>query len=371
MDIERKSLRVLYVEDGEVDRLAFERFVRKNKLPYEYSVAVSVKEGRLLLESDRFDVVLLDYMLGNGTGFDLLDVIRSDTPVIFVTGTGDEETAVKAIKSGAIDYLIKDPEGNYLTILPVTVDNAIRTKKLEEELKRYQSRLEEMVEERTIQLQEANERLRGEILDRKQAEEKLKNTLERLRNAVSTTIQVIISTIEARDPYTANHQLRSADLARAIATEMELSPDRIEGIHMAGSIHDIGKLPIPAEILSKPSKLSDIEFALIKEHSQKGYEMLKDVQSPWPLAEIVYQHHERMDGSGYPRNLKGDEILMEARIMTVADVVEAMASHRPYRASLGIEAGLKEIEDNRGILYDADVVDVCLRLFREKGYSLP
>ncbi|MBW2560216.1 MAG: HD domain-containing protein, partial [Deltaproteobacteria bacterium] len=144
----------------------------------------------------------------------------------------------------------------------------------------------------------------------------------------------------------------------------------IEGIRMAGSIHDIGKLSIPAEILSKPTKLSDIEFSLIKEHSRKGYEMLKDVESPWPLAEIVYQHHERMDGSGYPRKLKGDEILMEARIMAVADVVEAMASHRPYRPGLGIDAALEEIEDNRGILYDADVVDACLRLFREKVYQL-
>jgi len=198
---------------------------------------------------------------------------------------------------------------------------------------------------------------------------KLKDTLENLRKAVSTTIQVMISAVEARDPYTAGHQRRVADLARAIATEMGLPQDTIEGIRMAGSIHDIGKLSIPAEILSKPTKLSENEFSLIKEHARKGYEMLKDVESPWPLAEIVYQHHERMDGSGYPRNLKGDEILMEARIMAVADVVEAMASHRPYRPALGIDAALKEIEDNRGILYDADVVDVCLRLFREKGFQ--
>ena len=167
---------------------------------------------------------------------------------------------------------------------------------------------------------------------------------------------------------------RSSDqvcgLARAIATEMGLSQDKIEGIRMAGSIHDIGKLSIPAEILSKPTKLTDIEFSLIKEHSQNGYEMLKDVESPWPLAEIVYQHHERMNGSGYPRNLKGDEILMEARILAVADVVEAMASHRPYRPGLGIEAALEEIEKNKGILYDNTVADACLRLFREKGYQL-
>jgi len=209
-----------------------------------------------------------------------------------------------------------------------------------------------------------------DITQRKLAEEKLQQTLKNLRNAVNTTIQVIISTVEVRDPYTANHQARVANLARAIATDMELSPDRIEGIWIAGSIHDVGKLSIPTEILSKPGKITENEFALIKEHPTKGYEILKNVESPWPLAEIVYQHHERMDGSGYPRNLKGDAILMEARILAVSDVIEAMASRRPYRAALGIDAALKEIGDNRGILYDADVVDVCLRLFNEKEYQL-
>ena len=209
-----------------------------------------------------------------------------------------------------------------------------------------------------------------DITDRKRAEKQLQETLESLRKAVDTTIQVMVSAVEARDPYTAGHQIRSANLARAIATEMGLPPEKIEGIRMAGSIHDIGKLSIPAEILSKPTKLTEIEFSLIKEHARKGFEMLKDVESPWPLAEIVHQHHERMDGSGYPRNLKGDDILIEARILAVADVVEAMASHRPYRPGLGIDAALDEIEKNRGIFYDDAVADACLRLFREKGFNL-
>ena len=209
-----------------------------------------------------------------------------------------------------------------------------------------------------------------DITARKLAEEELLQTLESLRKAVGTTIQVMVSAIETRDPYTAGHQIRSATLAGTIATEMGLAQEKIEGLRMAGSIHDIGKLSIPAEILSKPTKLSEIEFSLIKEHARKGFEILKDVQSPWPLAEIVYQHHERMDGSGYPRKLQGEEILMEARILAVADVVEAMASHRPYRPSLGIDAALKEIEKNRGISYDTAVADACLRLFREKGYQL-
>ncbi|KAF0158598.1 MAG: response regulator receiver [Syntrophaceae bacterium] len=209
----------------------------------------------------------------------------------------------------------------------------------------------------------------GDITNRKQTEEQLLASLEQLRRAVKTTIQVMGSAVESRDPYTAGHQIRSADLARAIATEMGLPQEKIDGIRMAGSIHDIGKLSIPAEILAKPTKLHEIEFSLIKEHARIGYEMLKDVESPWPLAEIVYQHHERLDGSGYPRHLKGEEICMEARIMAVADVVEAMASHRPYRPSLGIDAAMKEIEKNSGILYDPDVVDTCLRLFHEKGYQ--
>jgi PAS domain S-box-containing protein len=206
--------------------------------------------------------------------------------------------------------------------------------------------------------------------ERRQGEEKLQQTLESLRKAVGTTVQVLVSAVESRDSYTAGHQSRSANLACAIATEMGLDGEKIEGILMAGIIHDIGKLSIPAEILSKPTKLTDIEFSLIKEHSRCGYGMLKDVESPWPLAQIVYQHHERMDGSGYPRNLKGDEILMEARILAVADVVEAMASHRPYRPTLGIEMALEEIEKNRGILYDNAVAVACLRLFRDKGYQL-
>jgi len=209
-----------------------------------------------------------------------------------------------------------------------------------------------------------------DITDRKQAEGKLKQTLDSLKMAIGATVQVLVSAVETRDPYTAGHQNRSADLARAMATEMGLSQERIDGIRMAGSIHDIGKLSVPAEILSKPTKLTELEFAIIKEHSNKGFEMLKDVESSWPLAEIVYQHHERMDGSGYPRKLKGEEILMEARILAVADVVESMASHRPYRPALGLNAAMAEIDNNKGTLYDADVVDVCLKLFREKGYKL-
>ena len=173
-----------------------------------------------------------------------------------------------------------------------------------------------------------------------------------------------------KDPYTAGHQQRVSDLARSIAKEMGLSADQRDFIRTASAIHDIGKISIPAEILSKPTKLTNLEFNLIKTHAQSGYDILKDIEFPWPVADVVRQHHERMDGSGYPQGLKGNDILLEARIMAVADVVEAIASHRPYRPSLGIDFALDDISRNKGILYDADVVDACLKLFREKGYNL-
>ena len=206
--------------------------------------------------------------------------------------------------------------------------------------------------------------------ERRKAEFKLQDTLHPLRKSINTTIQVLGIASEARDPYTAGHQRRVADLARAIATEMKLPQDTIEGIRMAGAIHDIGKISIPSEILCKPTTLSELEFSLIKSHCQYSYEIIKDVESPWPLADIVYQHHERMDGSGYPRSLKGEDILIEARIIAVADVVEAIISYRPYRPALGIEIALAEIENNAGTLYDVEAVSACLKLFRNKNFKI-
>jgi len=205
---------------------------------------------------------------------------------------------------------------------------------------------------------------------RKPMEEARQESLEQLRRAVETAIQVLVMAVEVKDPYTAGHQRRVTNLARTMATEMGLPPDKIEGLRVAGVIHDIGKITLPTEILSKPTKMTAIETSLISEHVRLGYDILKNVESSWPMAEIVYQHHERMNGSGYPRNLKGEEILIEARILAVADVVEAMASNRPYRPALGLEAALEEIEKNRGVFYDNAAADACLRLFREKGFKL-
>ena len=197
-----------------------------------------------------------------------------------------------------------------------------------------------------------------------------KESVKRLRKSLEATIQAMTVAVETRDPYTAGHQRRVADLARSVAAEMGFAADQIDGVHMAAVIHDIGKLSVPAEFLSMPRRLTDMEYSIIKTHVQAGHVILKDIEFPWPIARMVLEHHERMDGSGYPQGLTGNDILIESRILAVADVLEAMASHRPYRPSLGLDAALSEISENSGILYDPEVVDACLRLFQDKGYRI-
>lgn len=192
---------------------------------------------------------------------------------------------------------------------------------------------------------------------------------ERLKRALLGTIQAVALTVEKRDPYTAGHQQKVARLAVAMAGELGWPPDQIEGVRLGGMIHDIGKIYVPSEILNRPGRLSELEFGLIRRHPEVGYEILKDVELPWPVAQIILQHHERLDGGGYPNGLKGDRIIPEARLLAVADVVEAMASHRPYRAALGIEAALEEIGRCRGRAFDPEMVDACIRVFRERGFS--
>jgi len=198
---------------------------------------------------------------------------------------------------------------------------------------------------------------------------KQKNAIERLRKSIDGTIRALSTAVEIRDPYTAGHQRRVAQLACAMARKIGFSKDQIEGIRVASEIHDIGKISIPSEILAKPRKLSAVEFEMIKEHPTDGYNILSSIDFPWPIADIVLQHHERIDGSGYPNALSGNEILTEAKIIAIADTVEAMASHRPYREARGLTIALEELLKNSGISYDSELVEICLRLFKEEKFE--
>jgi len=210
-----------------------------------------------------------------------------------------------------------------------------------------------------------------DISEKRRAEEEIQRYIEQLKTAVASTVEVATALGELRDPYTAGHERRVAGIATSIGAELGFDDRRLEGLRVAGHLHDVGKITVPSEILSKPGKLNAIEMQLVRGHAQTSYDVLKIVAFPWPVAEVALQHHERMDGSGYPQGLKGEAILLEARIMAVADVVEAMSSHRPYRAGLGIDKALAEIERGRGSAYDPVVVDACLKLFREQGYVIP
>ncbi len=240
----------------------------------------------------------------------------------------------------------------------------------ERQLLALHSDLEALVEKRTAELVQSNKLLKIEIANRKRMQLEIQHSFENLKKVMNSTVLAITMTIEKRDPYTSGHQQRVADLSRNIAREIGLSDNEIEGIYIAAAIHDLGKISLPAEILSKPVKLSDIEVSLIQAHSQTGYDILKGIDFPWPIAEIVLQHHERLDGSGYPRGLIGHDILLASRIVGVADVVETMASHRPYRPSMGIDKALEEITQNKGVLYDPLVVDACLKICNKKEFEL-
>jgi HD-GYP domain-containing protein (c-di-GMP phosphodiesterase class II) len=209
-----------------------------------------------------------------------------------------------------------------------------------------------------------------DITENKLADEELKSSMLKLQQNLLGTIDAMSKTVETRDPYTAGHQKRTTEIAGEIARALGLSQEQMNGISMAGAIHDLGKISIPAGILSKPGQISRSEFSLIKDHPQTGYDILKDIDFNTPVADIVLQHHERLDGSGYPNGLAGDDILIEAQVIGVADVIEAMASHRPYRPALGIDIAIDEIKNNRGVMYDSDVLDAAVDIFSDSSYQV-
>lgn len=210
-----------------------------------------------------------------------------------------------------------------------------------------------------------------DVSERRRAEKKIAAYVKQLEGTMRGTLQAVANMVDLRDPYTSGHERRVGLIAADIAREMGWTEEQCQNLQLIGLVHDIGKIAVPAEILSKPTRLTKLEYEMVKSHAEKGYEILKDVEFPVPIAEIIREHHERMDGSGYPQGLKGEQIRPEARVLAVADVLESMASHRPYRAALGLDAALREIEGHRGQWFDAEVVDAALRLTRRPGYQLP
>ena len=298
------------------------------------------------------DLVLLDIRMPGMDGYETCRHLKArpetaDIPVIFISALNEGDDKLAAFAAGGVDYVSK----------PFQTAEVLARVRAQMQMHRMQQSLENLVAERTAEL--------------RVTVESLENSRSQYRRMLEQTIQAIALTIEKRDPYTAGHQVRVSQLATAIAQEMGLDADCLDGLRLGGMIHDIGKIYLPAEILSRPGRLSEAEFALVKTHSEVGADIVADVDFPWPVGQMILQHHERLDGSGYPNGAHGDGILLQARVLAVADVVEAMASHRPYRAALGIDAALAEIRRGRGLQYDPDVVDICLMLFSDKGYQLP
>ncbi len=339
--------RILVVDDEKSIRVTLCEFLKN-----EGFTADSASDAVIacsMIDEKSYDAVITDIIMPRISGMDLLSAIRKKSgalQVIIMTGEPSVDTAIRAVQNGANDYLTKPINKE---LLLKTVRNAVNVKRLndektalEEENRFYQRQLEELVALRTKSLQ----------------------------NVMQGIIYLLTSVVESRDPYTAGHQLRVGNLSAAIAGKMRLPRETIDLVRTIGYIHDIGKIGVPSEILSKPGRLSPLEMEIIKLHAYKGFEMISNANLPEIVGQAIYQHHERVDGSGYPLGIKDAGIIKEAKILIVADVVEAMVSHRPYRPALGLDTALREIEQNAGILYNEHVVSACVALFREDKYSI-
>jgi response regulator RpfG family c-di-GMP phosphodiesterase len=336
---------ILIADDDNFSRRRLQKFLEDA----DYEV-ITCKDGmeawEVIRSEDAPNLLIIDWMMPGMDGLELCQKVRKmgGEPykyILMLTSKEDQNDIVKGMEAGADDYITKP-------------------------FKPHELRVRLRAGRRII---ETNEAL-IEARNRLQMQADIEQNMKKLRKALRGTIVALSRTVEKRDPYTFGHQQRVGDLARAIASEIGLSEDIIGGLRLAGIIHDLGKIHVPAEILCKPGKLTKDEFNIVKTHPQVGYDILKDIEFPWPIAKMVLQHHEYVNGSGYPQGISGDEILIEAKILCVADVVESVSSHRPYRPSLGIEKALEIISESRGILFDSDVVDACLILFQEKEFQL-
>jgi response regulator RpfG family c-di-GMP phosphodiesterase len=333
--IDQSQTHILVVDDEAPVRSMIQQGILRNG--FTCATAPDGDAALEFLKSNPVDVVITDIIMPGINGMDLTRRIKAshDADVIIMTGYIEDYSYENIIDTGASDFIQK----------PMT-------------LKEMTIRLQRVLRERMI------------LKERERVEDELKRSLDQQRKANDGIVRAMATAVEARDPYTAGHQTRVAELGAAIGKTMGLDENRIQGLRMGGFIHDLGKISIPAEILTKPSKLTDLEFGIIKTHSQVGYDILKPIEFPWPVARMVLQHHERMNGTGYPQGLHDDEILLESRILAVADVVESMASHRPYRAALGVDIALEEISKNKVVLYDKEPVEACIHLLRDQNYVL-
>ena len=339
--------RVLIVDDENSIRTTLSAFLRNSG--YEVDTAPDAVTASEILENQVYDIVVTDIIMPRMTGIELMSRIRAksqETLVIVMTGEPTVDTAITAVQAGANDYLVK-PVNKFELIKAVGHADEIKRLRDEKKALEYRNQLYQQELEQTVEIK-----------------------TRALSKAMQSIISLLATVTEARDPYTAGHQRRVGNLAAAIAYKMGMKSETAETIRICGYLHDIGKIVVPSEILCKPGKLTDMEMQLIREHSVRGYELISRVDLPPVFEEAIYQHHERCDGSGYPRGLKRNDILPEAHVILVADVVEAMISHRPYRAQLGLEVALQEIKDNAGTLYDPEVTAACAALFEEDNYCI-
>jgi putative nucleotidyltransferase with HDIG domain len=336
---------------------------------YDLQTASSGEEGlQILKSSPSFSLIISDQLMPGMTGVQFFTKARSICPNVLrvlLTGYTDTDAIIDAINSGGIHlYLTKPWRKDELLY-------AINQMLSKAELIIENRRLDELVKKQNVELIELNrhleEKVRVKTIHLDQRASELKASIEKIRIILEGTVLAMSKIVESRDPYTAGHEQQVARIAALIAHRMRLPEEQVDAIRVAGALHDIGKIAVPSEILTKPGRLSRLEMEMVKTHCQNAYDILKTIEFPYPIAQIILQHHERMNGSGYPQGLKGEDILLEARIIGVADVLEAMSAHRPYRPALGIETAIDEITQNRLVLYDEEVVEACLSIYKLEG----
>lgn len=338
--MEHETPKILIVDDEiQVQRLLVQTLSRHG---FDCISVSDVAAARERLSSDVFDIALCDVRMPGESGISLAKYIRAKHPrtaVIVLTAVDDCKIADEVVQSGVYGFLLKP---FHTSDLIINIRNALRMQRLEEANQRHREHLEQLVDERTM----------------------------KLKKALDGIVQIVTRMVEARDPYTAGHQQRVAGLAVSIGREMGLSREQLEGLFVGGMIHDLGKICVPAEILSRPGALSPAEFSLIQMHCEQGFRIIDGIDFPWPVGRMVLEHHEKWNGQGYPKGLSGEQIMLEARILCVADVVEAISSHRPYRPGLGLDSAVCEIASNRGVLYDPAVVDAFMKLVQAGAVNL-